>query len=143
MTSCLKEKVTLLLPGRVGVLTANLSPADITLKVVWKDASLPLDGHGSPGFLSGFIDRKSEAVFFFFFLQWYMARVEVVIINKISVLLVCPFPGSLAWESRLSLRHFVCVFWHFSSTKSRILGGKKKAMKLITVICSSSIVPHS
>lgn len=124
----------------VGVLASNLTADDIAWKWVWRGASLPFDGGGNSGFSLGL--HWQRVSYFFLFPVVYGWR-TVVIINKISVLLVCPIPGSLAKENRLSLRLalFVSVgisgLWVSSVPNLKYLGGKKKAREPITVSCSS------
>lgn len=88
-----------------------------------------------------FTDRKSKAFFFFFF-QWCMARVGMVIVNKISILLVCPFLISLTQESGFS---FYILFVSFGISGSWVfqylVGDRRKdeSQRITTVGCFSTV----
>lgn len=143
--------MTLYLEGECHIVTARKGWKSLLLTwhlqtAYWRmcdgrGASLPLHGSGSPGFSLGLHWQKEQGFFFFFF-QWCMARVGMVIVNKISILLVCPFLISLTQESGFS---FYILFVSFGISGSWVfqylVGDRRKdeSQRITTVGCFSTV----
>lgn len=127
----------------VEVFAPNLTPADSILKDVWREGCLITTSWVWESRLLTWPSLTERArLFFFFFSQWCMARVGMVIVNKISILLVCPFLISLTQESGFS---FYILFVSFGISGSWVfqylVGDRRKdeSQRITTVGCFSTV----